>query len=247
MADPLAAARSTLDAQVDTLARTMCESPEAVRKAIEGAVPAAMASLIGRGETEDGVIELRTALQDAQTGPELLTKLGTRLDGVRLRGRAGGAGTRLLGGRGQALTEQLAPWAGLKPASAGALVDLTVPVVLASLRRSGGPAPADAEAVRDLLRRQATAVNRDLPAELRPRFEIVLQPEPAAAAAPAFGGSRYLWIVLIVLALIVIAVLWWVFAGQAHAATLAGSTSGEPAAWALALGAAPPAFVSGAE
>lgn len=222
MADALTAARAALDAQAETLAKTLRESPEAVRRALDGAAPAALASLIGRGETDEGAVELRTALQDAQTGPELLNALGSRLDGARLRGRAGGAGTRLLGARGAALVEQLGPWAGVKPASAGAIVDLVVPVVLASLRR-GASSPSDEDGVRILLRGQAEAVNRDLPAEFRPRFEIVLQPVEAEPSTS--GGAALKWILIALVVIIAAALAWWLVAGQAHAQALASARS----------------------
>lgn len=232
MADVLAAARTALDAQADALAKTLRESPEAVRTAMQAAAPAALASLIGRGESDEGVVELRTALHEAQTGPDLLTALGSRLDGARLKGRAGGAGTRLLGGRGAALVEQLGPYAGVKPASASALVDLVVPVVLASLRRGASP-PADEDAVRTLLRGQAEAVNRDLPPEFRPRFEIVLQPVPADAT-PA-GGAGLKWLLLALALVILAAVAWWLLSGQAHAQTMTNAPLSERlAAWAAA-------------
>lgn len=217
MADPLGNALAALQAQSDSLAKALKETPEAVRGALAAAAPAALASLIGQGESEEGVEVVRTALGDAQTAPALLASLGTRLDGARLRGRAGGAGTRLLGSRGAALVEQLAPEAKIKPTSASALVDLTAPVVLAALRQAGGT-PADAEETRALLRRQASSVNRALPAAFQPRFGIVLREEPAPVGGARAGGLGGVpWAVWLVAALMLIAVVLWLTLGRAHA------------------------------
>lgn len=221
MPDALTSAQAALDGQADALAKALKERPEAVRAAIAAAAPAALASLIGQGETEDGGEALRIALQDAQTGPELLGRLGERLDGAKLRGRAGGAGTRLLGARGAALIEQLGPDAGVKPTSASALVDLTAPVLLAALRQAGGT-PKDVDGARALLRDQARAVNRALPDAYRPRYEIVLQEEPAGAASAAAGAGR--WIALAVLALVIVVAVLWLLLGRAHAQPVATPT-----------------------
>lgn len=222
MPDALTSAQAALDAQADALAKALRETPEAVRAALSAAAPAALASLIGQGETDTGGEALLVALQDAQTGPELLAKLGERLDGARLRGRAGGAGARLLGSRGAALIEQLPGQAGIKPTSASALVDLTAPVLLAALRQAGGT-PRDVEGARTLLRDQARAVNRALPDAFRPRFEILLQEQPTGPGAKD-GAALGRWVALAVLALVVIAAVLWFVLGRAHAEPAAGAT-----------------------
>lgn len=228
MPDALSTAIAALDAQADGLAKAFREAPDAVRRAVEAAAPAALASLIGRGESDEGAADLLAALQDPQAGPELLTTLGTRLDGVRLRGRAGGSGIRLLGGRGQALVEQLGPFAGLKPSSASAVVDLVTPVLLASLRRNGA-APSNAEELRRLLRREAEPVNRALPDAFQPRFSITLVPESPTSVAPGRAGlPAAVWWVLAIVAIIAIAVVIWLSSGHAHAEVATPSVRAGP-------------------
>ena len=134
------------ESALGALAGTLGETPNATRKAVvNGAVPAVLAGLLQNFSQESGAGKLLEILQAGRHDGSLFDNLGGALSGGAqtdtLVNLGKGLLGNLLGDKAGAVGDLLAQFAGVRRSSAGSLLSLTAPLVLAAIGKLGAAAP----------------------------------------------------------------------------------------------------------
>jgi len=208
-----------------------------VEKAVGAAVPALLAALGNLVGKPGGAGQLSQAL--AQQGPDMLGSIGAALGGAGQKGLLEGGMSSLsslLGGSAvSSLTGALGKFAGLNQTGANSMVGLLGPVVMGVLGKQQKESGLDAAGLANLLTSQKDNIANALPSGFGSLLSgsdlldslggaassgvaaaqrTVTQAAQAAqaAAAQASAGSRWLWPVLILAGIALVA--WYLMSDQ---------------------------------
>ena len=205
-----------------------------VGKAIAAAVPALLAALTKLVTKPGGAGQLSQAL--AQQKPDLLGNVGSLLGSAEQKSLVDGgisSLTSLLGGPAlDSLTGALGKFAGLNQGGASSLLGVLGPVVMGTLGKQQKESGLDADGLAKLLTSQKENITGSLPSDFGKLLRgsglvdsLGSAPSSGAAAqrtaAPASSGMRWLWPVLILAAIALVA--WYLL--NSERAQQAGDTA----------------------
>jgi len=152
------------DAVISRVSSSLTENPEAIQKALTGALPVVIGSLIARSHTPDGPDTLTELSQ------ELVTDQPTTDDPEALLARGDGISTALFGTGTSTISTTLARFAGIKDQSATSLLGMVGALCVGLLGRQfmgqGGNIPGGS--LVSWLSSQRESVSAAMPAELAP-------------------------------------------------------------------------------
>lgn len=122
------------DAVISRISNTLGESPEGVQKAISGALPVFLTSLISRGSSPEGASLLSRLLQQARPATGV-SAIGEADDPDILMQQGGGITSTLFGPSSSLITGALAQYSGVKSSSAASLLGLVGALITGTLSR----------------------------------------------------------------------------------------------------------------
>lgn len=192
------------------------ESAEHISTALEMVLPALLARIIQKGQSNDGVRDLSQYLQQHGLDGNALAQIHTTLQDTERTEELMNSGTThlrfLLGDSNSAVVDAVAGANGLKTSSAAALLKLTAPLVLHVTGRYIREKSLDVAGIKQFIQHQASDIHHRLPANLAflatPVTPVAPEPpsakhvEASSVPEPPTGASKYLpWIVLLLASL----------------------------------------------
>jgi outer membrane protein OmpA-like peptidoglycan-associated protein len=210
--DLLSLARGHLTPEVvGKLASFLGESPSATQRAVDGAIPAILAGVVKGASTEGGAAALLRTIQQGGHDGSILGNLGGVLGGGTATQNLASSGTgllnTLLGGSVGTIASTLAASSGVRGSSITTLLGLAAPIVMGVLGKQVAAQGLNAGSLMSLLLSQKDTLSRFLPAGLGSLADLGAGSTAASAstaaspAADAAGGAKWLWPLLIALAI----------------------------------------------
>lgn len=140
---------------VERLSRGLQETPSAISRGLDVAIPRVVAGVVTQGETESGARALFDSLGEGRFDAVQLGQMAGMLDGgaasTQLSERGQSLFPVVLGARQQEIIGEVASSAELRPASARSLLGLIAPLALGELGKRIHEGNLDVEGVRRLL------------------------------------------------------------------------------------------------
>jgi len=190
------------------------ENPDAVGKGLSAAMPMLLGGIAEKASNPSFASTLFNMLSDPKVGGSLLDNPGSLLSGNALTSGptasiAGSLLAALFGSNQNMVSNMLAKFAGISPATAGSLLKFGAPLILSTLGnkvRSGGLNPGS---LVSMLTDQKSEISAALPAGLGNINGLLDRGAAAAAAVPAKAAGSSIWRWLLPL-LLLLAGLWLV-------------------------------------
>lgn len=159
-------------------AQLVGESPEKTGKALDGLFPTVAGGLLKRASTETGLDQLFRTLKKPDFDRQLLDTLPTLLDSPertnQLIAFGNGLVSQLLPDKKSSITTMISSYAKVRNSSATSLLGLTMPLVLATLRRETVDRNLDVQGLGSLLADQREAWLSTIPEGLADKlFEVL--------------------------------------------------------------------------
>lgn len=173
---------------ISSAASSLGENSGGISKALEGAVPALLSSVISKSATDSsGVLDM--VKQAAGSG--VLDNIGGLIGGGNSSMMNLGSSllSGLFGGKSNMLTNLISSFAGIKPSSSTSLLSSLAPLALGVIGKHVISNGLDARGLGNLLSSQKDAVTKALPGglnlssilgEAAPRVQAVREPEPSS-------------------------------------------------------------------
>jgi outer membrane protein OmpA-like peptidoglycan-associated protein len=160
------------------LAQFVGESPEKTGKALDGLFPTVAGGLLKRASTETGLDQLFRTLQRTDFDKPLLDTLPTLLESpertTQLISSGNGLVSQLLPDKKSSIATMISSYAKVRNSSATSLLGLTMPLVLATLRRETVERNLDVQGLGSLLADQREAWLGTIPEGLADKlFEVL--------------------------------------------------------------------------
>jgi len=154
------------------------ESSEKTGKALDGLIPTVAGGLLKRASTETGLDQLYRTLQKSDLDRQLLDTLPTLLDSTERTGQLTGFGnslvSQLLPDKKSSIATMISSYAKVRNSSATNLLGLTMPLVLATLRRETVERNLDVQGLGSFLADQREAWLGSIPEGLADKlFEVL--------------------------------------------------------------------------
>lgn len=154
------------------------ESPEKTGKALDGLIPTVAGGLLKRASTETGLDQLHRTLQKPDFDKHLLDTLPTLLDSPERTGQltafGNGLVSQLLPDKKSSIATMVSSYAKVRNSSATNLLGLTMPLVLATLRRETTDRNLDVQGLGSFLADQREAWLGTIPDGLADKlFEVL--------------------------------------------------------------------------
>lgn len=167
---------------VQRLSRGLQETPSAISRGLDVAIPRVVAGIVNQGETDSGARSLLDALGEGRFDGAQLGKMAGMLDGgsasTQLAERGQALFPVVLGARQQEIIGEVAGAAEMRPAAARSLLGLIAPLALGVLGKRIHEEGLDVEGVRRLL------------AEVGPPEPLTGGNAIDAGAGPSIGTRR---------------------------------------------------------
>src|SRR5215831_11413352 len=212
---------------VSQAASAFGESEGSITKALSGAIPSVLAGLVSQTGNQGIMSRIFNLLGDPAVGGNALNNVSGLLNAGQGSSGVGALASQFMssifGNRQGALESALSETAGIKQSSASSLLRFAAPLVMSFLAHRIHTGSLNLSGLLNLLNGQRSNIMSALPhgvssalgvSNVRAEVPRVERPAVELPRAEAPGGARWLWPVILGLALL--SLLWWLL-GRSHA------------------------------